>query len=260
MKFPALLALVCLTVTQVALPQEDPIKDFETRVEEQIEKRIVKEAKEAAVNRPLPSGLMIIAEFIEVDHMEFSDWLLENPITTDATPLRKEVQNWVKAGRGKIVATAAIHARSGQRAKTEAIEEWIYATEYDPPEISAEGGDALAGANVIPATPTAFETRNVGVTLEVDPVIGAEQQIIDLNLAPEIVMADENSVHGATLGGIESAMEMPRFMASKITTQVSVRPGDYSFLGTSRLGKTQLPDSEDPILLFFVRCDLSGAN
>ncbi|MEM9281480.1 MAG: hypothetical protein AAGA96_06625 [Verrucomicrobiota bacterium] len=260
MKNPIFLALIVLAVGTVGSSQEDPITDFENKVEEQIEKRIVKEAKEAAVNRPLPSGLIIIAEFIEVDHVDFSDWLLENPITTDATPLRKEVQGWVKAGRGKVVATAAIHARSGQRAKTEAIHEWVYPTEYDPPQISAEGGDAAEGKNVTPASPTAFETRNVGVTLEVDPVIGADMQVIDLNLAPEIVMADENSTHGSSLGGVESTVEMPRFMTSKITTQVSVRPGDYSFLGTSRLGKTQLPDSEDPILLLFVRCDLSGSN
>ena len=36
-------------------------------------------------------------------------------------------------------------------------------------------------------TPTAFETRNVGVALEVDPVVGADGFPIDLNIAPEIV-------------------------------------------------------------------------
>lgn len=247
-----------LTVGTGSFAQDKKLENFEKKVSEQIEKRIIQEAREAAAAEPLPEGLMIICEFIEVEHVDFSDWLLENPITTDATPLRLEVQKWVKDGKGKIVHSAIVHARSGQRAKTEAIHEWIYPTEYDPPEISTQGGSGIAGENVTPANPTAFETRNVGVTLEVDPVVGADRQVIDLNLAPEIVMADENSEHGSRLGDLESVVEMPRFLASKITTQVSVRPGDYSFLGTSKLGKTQLQDAEDPILLFFVRCDLSG--
>ena len=101
----------------------------------------------------------------------------------------------------------------------------------------------MNGENVTPANPTAFETRNVGYTLEVDPVLGADGNVVDLNLAPEVVMADENSKHGAKLGELESSFEMPRFMATKLTTQVQVRVGDYSFLGTSRLGKTKMPDA-----------------
>lgn len=238
------------------------VEEFEKKVKQQIEKRIVKEAKEAAAGVPLPPGLVIIVEFIEVEQADFCDWLLENPVTTDATPLRMEVQEWVRAGKAKIFDTAVVHARSGQRAKVEAIRESVYPTEYDPPGAAAMG---IEGKNekgevveLIPPNAAAFETRNVGTTLEVDPVLGADGETVDLNLAPEIVQADENSEHITVLGDTEMVVTMPRFLTSKVTTQVAVRAGDYAFLGSSRLGKPGLRDAEDPILLFFVRCDVSG--
>lgn len=237
---------------------EPEVKEFEEKVKKQIEQRIVKEAKEKADNRALPNGVHVIAEFIEVEAMNFSDWLLENPLTSDATELRKEVQVWVKGGKGKIVETMVVAARSGQRAKTEAIHEWIYPTEFDPPSPATieAGGDQDFG-EMIPPTPTAFETRNVGFTLEVDPVIGNDGTI-DLNLAPEVVMADEPSREITKLGETEMTVTQPRFMASKVTTQVQLRNGDYAFLGTSRLGRSRMENAEDPILLMFVRCDATG--
>ena len=41
--------------------------------------------------------------------------------------------------------------------------------------------------SVTPTTPTAFETRNTGVTLEVEPVVGPDGVTIDLNLVPQVV-------------------------------------------------------------------------
>ena len=248
-----LVAIVC-----PLLGQDKDIDVFESKVEQQIEKRIIKEAQEAAANRPLTAGLIVIVEFIEVEMMDFSDWLLENPITTDATPLRKEVQKWVKGGSAEIIETLVVAARSGQRAKIEAISEVIYPTEYDPPGgAAAKEGEEKETIELLPPCPTAFETRNVGATLEVDPVVG-QDGTIDLNLAPEIVQAGENSRFVTMLGDTEMIVEMPNFLTSKVTTQVSLRPGDYSFLGTSELGIPQLENADHPILLMFVRCDISG--
>ena len=40
---------------------------------------------------------------------------------------------------------------------------------------------------VTPTTPTAFEKRDVGVTLEVEPTIGPDGYSIDMQLAPQVV-------------------------------------------------------------------------
>ena len=84
-------------------------------------------------------------------------------------------------------------SRSGERSKIEIIREFIYPTEYEPPEVgqvnnnNGGGGGGGGGGNVTPATPTAFETRNVGVTLEVEPTVGPDRKFIELSLKPEMV-------------------------------------------------------------------------
>src|SRR5207237_2853822 len=79
-----------------------------------------------------------------------------------------------------------------------------YPTQFQPPQIpqsvgSFNGGNAGTGVPTLvtlgnsssvpitPTTPTAFETRNTGVTLEVEPVVGPDGITIDLNLVPQVV-------------------------------------------------------------------------
>src|SRR5256885_8461855 len=47
---------------------------------------------------------------------------------------------------------------------------------------------------VTPTTPNAFDTRNTGVTLEIEPVVGPDGVTIDLNLVPQIVRSEERRV------------------------------------------------------------------
>ncbi len=171
-----------------------------------------------------------------------------------------------------LLSAPSVMARSGQRAKIEVIREFIYPTEYDPPEIPNQfggtanigggiGGAALAGGGfpVTPATPTAFETRNTGVTLEVDPVLGADEFTIDLNLAPEVVEFDGFINYGSpiqttsinALGLIEplviteNRIEMPIFNTRKVTTQVTIWDGQTVALGG--LIREDIQDVEDKI-------------
>jgi general secretion pathway protein D len=172
-----------------------------------------------------------------------------------------------------LLSAPSVMARSGQRAKIEVIREFIYPTEYDPPEIPNQfggtglvigggggGGTASSGGfPVTPATPTAFETRNTGVTLEVDPVLGADEFTIDLNLAPEVVEFDgfinygspiqTNSVNrlGQNVPVIitENRIEMPIFNTRKVTTQVTIWDGQTVALGG--LIREDIQDVEDKI-------------
>jgi general secretion pathway protein D len=169
-----------------------------------------------------------------------------------------------------LLSAPSVMARSGQRAKIEVIREFIYPTEYDPPEIPNQfgsvgfttgGGGTTAGGGfpVTPATPTAFETRNTGVTLEVDPVLGADEFTIDLNLAPEVVEFDGFINYGSpiqtssinALGLIEpvviteNRIEMPVFNTRKVTTQVTIWDGQTVALGG--LIREDVQDVEDKV-------------
>ncbi|MFK5923475.1 MAG: type II and III secretion system protein [Verrucomicrobiota bacterium] len=168
-----------------------------------------------------------------------------------------------------LMSAPSIMARSGQRAKIEVIREFIYPTEYDPPEIPNQigstggiGGVGGGGGNipVTPANPTAFETRNTGVTLEVDPVLGADEFTIDLSLSPEVVEFDgfinygTPIFSGATnpLTGRQTLLTtnrilMPVFATRKVTTQVTIWDGQTVAIGG--LMREDVQDVEDKVPL-----------
>ena len=63
--------------------------------------------------------------------------------------------------------------------------------------ITAGTANNSGGANnggtipiVTPSFPTVFTTRNLGVTLEVEPQVGSDGYTIELSLAPEVVDFD----------------------------------------------------------------------
>ena len=170
-----------------------------------------------------------------------------------------------------LLSAPSVLARSGQRAKIEVIREFIYPTEYDPPEIPNQvgGGTTLGGGGggvssfpVTPATPAAFETRNTGVTLEVDPVIGGDEFTIDLNLAPEVVEFEGFINYGSPINSAsinpltlqaqtiqltENRIEMPIFSTRKVTTQVTIWDGQTVALGG--LIREDVQDVQDKVPL-----------
>ena len=103
-----------------------------------------------------------------------------------------------------LMTQPATVTRSGQTARVEIIQEFIYPTEYEPPELPNQVGgeqffDPLTGnivgqnagiTPITPAMPTAFEKRDVGVILEVNPVVSADRRYIELALKPEVVTFD----------------------------------------------------------------------
>ncbi len=204
--------------------------------------------------------LYTIVEFIEVEHMDFSDWLLSNRLSGDATALRHEVQDWLRDKDGQILETALIVARSGQRAKAESISEVVYPTETTP--IGLPNTLTLSDDAELPQTSlygSAYEARNVGTTVEVDPVLGADGSTIDLNLAPEMV-----SLEGYTEWFNEEMdpnlrTRMPTFYAMKATTQVTLTDGRYALLASTRPMKDEDSDRDDALVLIFVRVDISNA-
>ncbi len=207
-----------------------------------------------------PPLVHVIVEFIEVEHLDYSDWLLGNRLDSDANDLRVDVQKWITAGRGKIIETVVCTVKSGRRGKTRSGDEYVFPTEFDPPEVPNKV--SLSGKASTPITPvgaTAFETKNLGVTLEVDPVLGYDQVTIDLNLAPDIVKLKEKIQWPSPKGRSKSSVDMPIFHSMRITTQVTTFSGRYVLLGTTRPLKASDPKRNSPLILQFVRADVAKA-
>ena len=178
--------------------------------------------------------------------------------------------------RGSDVMTApSIVSRSGEKATIEIIREFIYPTEYEPPELPNQvavggglGGNAVggnAGGNIFPvtpATPTAFETRNTGVTLEVEPTLGDDGYTIDLRFAPEIVEFEGFINYGSpiqtpatdALGNpiivtiTENRIEMPVFSTRRVNTALTIYDGHTVAVGGLMREDVQNVEDKVPIL------------
>jgi len=176
-----------------------------------------------------------------------------------------------------LLSAPRVTTKSGQRAVIEIIREFRYPTEFDPPQIpqtfGGNGGILLGGVGgagttnnsfpVTPTTPTAFETRNTGVTLEVEPVVGPDGYTIDLNLVPQVVefegfinygspiqTTSTNALTGATSIQIitPNVINQPIFSTRKVTTSVSVFDGATVMLGGLIREDVQKVEDKVPIL------------
>ncbi len=176
--------------------------------------------------------------------------------------------------RGADIMTApSIVALPGQNATIEIIREFIYPTEYDPPELPNQvgstgntggvvGGASAAGFPVTPATPTSFDTKNTGVTLEVEAQIDGNDSIIDLRFTPTIVEFEGFVNYGSpitspatdALGNpvqvviTENRIEMPVFSVRTVNTGLNIYDGYTVAVGGLMREDVQSVEDKVPIL------------
>jgi general secretion pathway protein D len=172
-----------------------------------------------------------------------------------------------------LLSAPRVTTKSGQRAVIEIVREFRYPTQFEPPQIpqtfgsgnnpNVAVGSATGGTfPVTPTTPTAFETRNTGVTLEVEPVVGPDGITIDLNLVPQVVEFEGFINYGSpirtssvNLLGMAQSIELtpniinqPIFSTRKVTTSVSVWDGQTVVLGGLMREDVQKTEDRTPIL------------
>jgi general secretion pathway protein D len=174
-----------------------------------------------------------------------------------------------------LLSSPKVTTKSGQRAVIEIIREFRYPTEFTPPQIPQTFGNTgtttvgvtTSSSNssfpVTPTTPTAFETRNTGVTLEVEPVVGPDGYTIDLNLVPQVVEFEgfinygspitstvTNPITGVSTQNVitPNVINQPIFSTRKITTSVSIFDGSTVVLGGLIREDVQKVEDKTPIL------------
>jgi general secretion pathway protein D len=142
---------------------------------------------------------------------------------------------------------------NGQQAKIRVVRELIYPTEYEAPEIvnSAQGstGGVVGGAsfNAVPSTPGGFETRDVGVILEVK-ADATQDRRISLELTPEVTEFqgfinyggdvreatapdDADPITGEGQVRVQGVALTPVFSIRKVTTKLNVVDGQTVVMG-----------------------------
>ncbi len=170
-----------------------------------------------------------------------------------------------------LVSSPKVTTKSGQRATIQIVREFRYPTEYDLPQVSATTGSTFQP--VIPTTPTAFDTKPVGITLEVEPTVGPDGFTIDLTLSPRVVEFDGFINYGSpinasvaailtttttplvsflsptyTFVATENVINQPVFSTREVTTDVTVYDGQTVVLGGLIREDVQKVQDKTPIL------------
>jgi general secretion pathway protein D len=166
-----------------------------------------------------------------------------------------------------LLSAPKVTTKSGQRAIVEVIREFRYPRTYTPPQVPSISGGNNSSVNVsvvTPTTPQDWETRNTGVTLEVEPVVGGDATTIDLNLVPQVVEFEGFINYGSPIFGIntssaqaitgarilltDNVINQPVFSTRKVTTSVSVYDGQTVVLGGLMREDVQKSEDKVPII------------
>jgi hypothetical protein len=148
-------------------------------------------------------------------------------------------------GEAILTGYPVIYAMSGQRAIAEAIVEKRYPSEFEKPAVPSEidigrKEPPTSGASAgLLALPTTFDTRNTGVTIEIEPTVGHDGKVIEVNMIPQRVefLWNEPFYPTQTSTGVAVKIEQPQFQTTKIQTAISVQNGERLLIATQRLEK-----------------------
>ena len=167
-----------------------------------------------------------------------------------------------------LISSPKITVSSGKKATITIAKDFPYPDEYLPPQVPQTQGGGVNPA--IPATPASFKRRNVGVELEVEPLVGSDQKKIELKLSPQIVefqgfvnygnpiFSQAPNVIGIGQGVAtgsttqvlltENTINQPIFSVRQVNTQVVLHPGQTVVLGGLMREDVQKVKDKTPII------------
>lgn len=187
-----------------------------------------------------------------------------DPQFTAVIPAARATENLQKlrASSADITTMPGIVTRPGKRGKFDLVREFIYPSEYTPPQFpNAKSLPAEVGANfpVTPASPKSFVTRDLGLTCEVLPTLLA-QGAINLDVAIDHthflgfvnygspIKAPATNFLGYPVEIVitENRIEMPVFRNHKFELSLPVPPGHLiALIGFSLEGDPKLNEHMD---------------
>ena len=177
-----------------------------------------------------------------------------------------------------LMSAPKVTTKSGVKATIKIVREFPYPTDFTPAEVppptsqgvnisqqptgsvSSNATDlrqqnptiVTTSSSVTPSTPTTFTNRDIGVSLEVEPLVGSDNYTIDLSLSPQVVEFEGFINYGSPVigpkyvplsilagnpSGIETytitdnVINQPVFGVRKVNTSVSIWDGQTVALG-----------------------------
>lgn len=168
-----------------------------------------------------------------------------------------------KKGSSKIW-SPSVTVRPGSTANIQQVRLFTYPTEYDPPELpdnlNTGGGDSqIQVVPITPATPTAFEEKPLGNSIQVSATVGENRRNITLEINPEFSEFRGFINYGSPILGLGTSVLgtptqievtrndilMPVF--EKISAATSVTIADGHTIAVGGLNRVELEQVNDSV-------------
>ncbi len=192
--------------------------------------------------------------------------------------LWQSARELVAKGEGRQLEEMTAVTKPGLPMRMGTFTEFIYPTEYDPPELQspvkkpdgeegtpsdkpseppAEPVAASESGKRTPFSAAAFETRNVGSMVEFDAVLGADGELVDLTFSVDLVDHIGDEIYGTWKDAeAEVIMRMPKFFTIQTKTQTTLMDGKVLLAASiSPKDDRGKPDPKRKALIF-IRADV----
>lgn len=208
-------------------------------------------------NKPGEGRWNVIAECQMVVLPQKAAWPLIPDLSDDdkIEAAWTKVQQMIERDEATLVANLAIRGEAGVKMVAQSVEEVRYATEFTPPQLperipKEKPLEFLKNWPHVGITPTAFETRNVGATLELKATVSNDGQWISMEVQPAHVrlLRFVKIEAGILPSGERLSVEQPYFSSLRNTLTMHVRAGQRVLLGMHKI-----PTEENNLELFFLR-------
>lgn len=173
-------------------------------------------------------------------------WAKSTASNLDSSDMTYVLSVLERSGSANLLSAPRIRTQSGTNATIKVVTEYRYATDVDIRRVSMTNGeDIVRGVAVVPGN---FETRDVGITLNVTPVFDTKRNMIDLNLMAEVVSEPIWKEYTATYEGADGtkqtvAIPQPFFHTRHINQSLSLYNNTTVVIGGMiTTGKTRVED------------------
>jgi hypothetical protein len=181
--------------------------------------------KPAAAKSEISKNHHISAKLIRVKHKTLSDWIQKNDFAKIPSIAWAAAEDWKKNGEAEVTCNLTATNTAGSSNKIQNIVEVTYPTEW-------ETGSRIPGTDGNPSRlefsqATAWETRNVGVTLQSEVISDPNGPLLKIQL--ERVIEGGKSVHHRILrdGKWKPDITFPIFTANKWKSELRMKRGEW---------------------------------
>lgn len=164
--------------------------------------------------------------------------------------LYNKVVSLLTEGQVRQESFHAVTGRSGAEVMVVDGEEYIYPTEWEPPQGFLDPPNLLAyEEGFAPMAPSAFDTQHLGSRWYLTPRFGVGTDLVELR-----VKLGRKCLAGLERWGVEPArLPMPKFGFAGIQTRLVVRSGEVSLLGT-------MSEQDGRVRFSFLKATLEGGD